>query len=139
MAGVSGGVGVVVTGVSVGVDVCGGTEGLGGMVPAQADKANAPALARALVRPIFKFIALLVRVMPEVTLFKKSKVTSESGLVGFVKFPVGIIARNMAREGPHIMRFDRIRKRTGNDVAIFVAGNSCDIGIESHRDTGKAA
>lgn len=68
VAGVSD-VGVVTVGVCVDTLVCGGTDGLGGMVPAQADKASAAALTK----PIFKLIVLLVRVMPEVTLFKNTR------------------------------------------------------------------
>src|SRR3546814_2790980 len=57
-----------------------------------------------------------------------------SRLVGVGKFPVRVVALERAREGPDVVRFDGIGQRAGDHIAVRIARDGGDIGVETHRD-----
>src|ERR1700748_3264524 len=57
-----------------------------------------------------------------------------SGFVGFRELPVRIAAAQVPREGPDIVRLDGIARRAGADIAVTVARDRSNIGVEAHRD-----
>src|SRR3546814_19473082 len=59
-------------------------------------------------------------------------------LVGFDEQPVGIVAAERAAESPHIVGFDRVAERAGDDLALLVAGHRRDLGAETDGDRGRA-
>src|SRR3546814_2435388 len=53
-----------------------------------------------------------------------------SRLVGVGKFPVRVVALVRAREGPDVVRFDGIGQRAGDHIAVRIARDGGDIGVE---------
>ncbi|PAV92857.1 hypothetical protein WR25_04117 [Diploscapter pachys] len=62
-----------------------------------------------------------------------------SHLVGVGELPVGIAALQRPREGPQVMRLDRIGQRPGDHLSLGIARHRGDIRIEAHRDAAFTA
>src|SRR3546814_4928080 len=56
-----------------------------------------------------------------------------AALVGLVEHPVGAGRADIARKGPDVAAFDRIVERTGNHIAVLVAGDGGNIRHEQYR------
>src|SRR4051812_36002073 len=59
--------------------------------------------------------------------------------VGLDKLPIGIVAAQFPRERPHIVRLDRIGKRTRDHIAFGITRHGGDVSVEADGDARQLA
>src|SRR3546814_12754015 len=79
---------------------------------------------------------------PYTTLFRagpRAATPSRGVFVRGDEKPVRVACADMPREGPDIVRRDRVRCRSGDDIAVRVAGHGHQIGVDTDGHMGHNA